>query len=147
MDRKQESTSSFEQTVIEQLTKLEDLINNELRATRELLQEIVRRDLKHVVTNNVSMTENTFSQQPQQQQRPLFFVITDILHPETNEILSFYVSGRTFDVRDQIKAFGNCTWNKDQKAWEFVYNPKTRENVEQFLLSLTTDVQINNIVQ
>lgn len=127
----------FETEVRTRLQNIEDKLNKTC-ANNELIQELIRTKLRD--TPCVSSTET------QERQRPLYFVVTTYIvsdgTPET-----FQVTGRTYDVRDRLKMFGQVSFVKETKGWEYVYDQTIYEQVVEFLGTLTTDIKYNTVVK
>ena len=60
---------------------------------------------------------------------------------EQNTPVMFQVTGRTYDIRDQLKGFANTVFVKQTKGWEYVYDKTVYNDVVEYLKTLTGDIQ------
>ena len=98
------------------------------------MSELISNQLKHH-HNTQSVTQSMM----ETQQRPVYFKLTISKNNEGIPVL-FRLSGRTYDIRDRIKEFGNPVWNKEFKCWDFDYNEYMYNNLVAYLSTLTTDI-------
>ena len=126
----------FETEVRTRLQNIEEKLNKTC-ANNELIQELIRMKLRETVSVATNET--------QERQRPFYFIVTTYIGEGTPE--TFQVTGRTFDVRDRLKTFGQVSFVKETKGWEYVYDQTVYEQVVEFLGSLTTDIKYNTVVR
>jgi hypothetical protein len=120
--------------ICERLTNIEHTLEHELKSVNDLLQEVVRSNLKNTtVPRTVLPRTETTTQE-------LYFRVRDIAN-EYGDVTSFEVSGRTYDIRDRLKNEFSATWNNDTKAW-LIENIDHKDAVLEFLQSLTTKISI-----
>lgn len=106
-----------------------------LQGTHDLLQEIIRQNL-HQQQRSITTTTTT----------PIWFRITLFIDTNTNLPVHFQVSGKTYDIRDRLKTFGNPTFIKETKAWQYNYEENTYTNIVQYLKSISTEVHEETLV-
>ena len=123
---------TFEQDVRKRLFAIETNIIN-LNAQCDLVQELIRKDLR---TNILA---------PRSDVKKLSFTIYTVKTQEDTPVY-IRISGRTYDIRDKIKQFGQANWRSELKAWELDYSEERYSNILQFLFTLTLDVTEESVV-
>jgi len=118
-----ESFTNFEDEVLHRLKNIEKRMND-IAGNSSLANEMIRAQLPSNVQSN---------------RKPFFNIV---LLKNENEEPIFRISGRTFDVKDQLKTFGSCIFHKESKAWEFIYEEETYNRVIEYLRTLTDEVNI-----
>ena len=115
----------FEQEVRKRLFAIENMLTN-FSAQNDLVQELIRKETR-IYTTTTTEPKN------------LSFVITTVKNQEHNP-LNIRITGRTYDIRDRIKQFGQANWKGEIKAWELEYSDERYHNIVEYLTTLTTDV-------
>lgn len=118
-------------TVCNRLSVIEERLLS-LQGTHELLQEIIRHDLYQLQYRDTT---------PQHSSTSSFFHVTLFTDSDTNDPLYFQVSGKTYDIRDRLKSFGNPSFIKDNKAWQYNYEENTYRNVVQYLRTVSNEIR------
>ena len=145
-------------TVYEMLKRIENKLDNDLLATRELLQEIIQRDIRPPQRPNSNAATATCYNCKESghyakycptapvaiHPKNAYFHVIDVY--ENNEITFFGISGKTFDYRQQIKAFGETNWNNKLKAWIFQYNEELHTRLVDYLSTITTDIKFKTML-
>ena len=115
----------FEQEVRKRLFAIENMLTN-FSAQNDLVQELIRKETRSFTTTTT-------------EPKNLSFVITTVKNQEHNP-LNIRITGRTYDIRDRIKQFGQANWKGEIKAWELEYSDERYHNIVEYLTTLTTDV-------
>ena len=115
----------FEQEVRKRLFTIENMLIN-FSAQNDLVQELIRKETRNY---------NTTTTEP----KNLSFVITTVKNQD-HIPLNIRITGRTYDIRDRIKQFGQANWKGEIKAWELEYSEERYHNIVEYLSTLTTDV-------
>jgi hypothetical protein len=94
----------MDQQILDRLERIEKIINAKIDPLVELLQVIIKNNLK-----NNTAPETT----------PI--ISPELIYTQDGEYI--YISGtKTFDNRELIKAtFKGASWNKEKSAWAFKY--------------------------
>ena len=130
---------SFEDEVRYRLQKIEEKLNETCSST-ELVHELIRAEMRRNTTAcNGSGTANGNGNTNNTEKRMNFAVIT--YTDEQNTPVTFQVTGRTYDIRDQLKGFANTVFVKQTKGWEYVYDKTVYNDVVEYLKTLTGDIQ------
>ena len=128
-----DNETDFQNLVMHKLQSIDNKLTS-LCAQHDLIHELISNQMKQVHNTQVSS-----SNMMEQQQRPVYFKLT-ISKTIDDLPVRFRLSGRTYDIRDRIKEFGNPVWNKDLKCWDFEYNENMYHNLVAYLSTLTTDI-------
>ena len=115
----------FEQEVRKRLFAIENMLTN-FSAQNDLVQELIRKETRSYTTTTT-------------EPKNLSFVITTVKNQDHNP-LNIRITGRTYDIRDRIKQFGQANWKGEIKAWELEYSDERYHNIVEYLTTLTTDV-------
>ena len=118
---------SFEDEVRKRLCCIENALMN-FSAQNDLVQELIRKELRTV---NSSCSSN--------EPKNLHFVVTTIKNQEDIPLF-IRISGRTYEIRDRIKQFGQAIWKGELKAWELEYSADKYHNIIEFLNTLTSEI-------
>ena len=121
--------TDFERHVMYSLQSMDNKLTS-LCAQRDLMQELLSHRMNMLSS---SLTENN------SQQRPVYFKVTLFKNAE-GVPLRFRLSGRTYDIRDHIKTYGNPVWNKEFKCWDFEYNEGMYNALLNYLSTLTNEI-------
>ena len=124
--------SDFQTIIISKLQSIDNKLTS-LCAQHDLMKELINVNLKQSY-NNSQLGTSTM-----EQQRPVYFKLMISKNMEGIPV-RFRLSGRTYDIRDRIKEFGNPVWNKEFKCWDFDYNEYMYNNLVAYLSTLTTDI-------
>ena len=131
------TTSMFdtcENEVWYRFQKIEQKLN-ELCSNNDLVQELIRTELRRHTTCHTTPPTATFIANNSNG-----FVVTKYTD-EQNIPVTFQVSGRTFDIRNQLKSFANTVFVKQTKAWEYMYDETVYNDVVEYLKTLKSDIQ------
>ena len=119
--------------IIERLQRIENILVN-FHAQNDLVKELVNKKVYQQNGSSVPI-----------EQKSLKFILTTVLNEENNPTC-IRVAGRTYDIRDRIKQFGQATWKSDIKSWEMKYSADIYSDLKLYLQTLTTDVQEETVV-
>jgi hypothetical protein len=131
----EEKFDNFEDEVLHRLNNIEKRMND-MAASNTLANELVRAQL----SNSSGSSNLALNSSSSMTRKPFFYIST--VKNENEENISFRVSGKTFDIKDQLKAMGNCVFDKDSKSWEFAYDEGLYQRVLEFLRSFTDEVNV-----
>ena len=111
----------MEQQILDRLERIEKIINAKIDPLVELLQVIIKNNLK---SNTASVSEAT----------PI--ISPELIYTQDGDYI--YISGtKTFDNRELIKAtFKGASWNKEKSAWAFKYF----EDIDSVILSVFPNI-------
>ena len=115
----------FEQEVRKRLFAIENMLTN-FSAQNDLVQELIRKETRSYTTTTT-------------EPKNLSFVITTVKNQDHNP-LNIRITGRTYDIRDRIKQFGQAIWKGELKAWELEYSADKYHNIIEFLNTLTSEI-------
>lgn len=136
----EEIFETFEDEMRHRLNAIQERLDM-VCGSQELIQELVRRGLRQTpgMTQANPLYSNTNNNNLDTNKKPYFY-LTTYLDETTETSTVFQVSGKTFDIRDRLKSFGQASFIKENKAWEFAYDSEIYEKIKEYLTSLTNEV-------
>ena len=133
-DKTETMFDTFENEVRYRLQKIEEKLN-EVCSNNDLVQELIRTELRrHTVSTPVAVAVSSGTNGTTN------FVVTKYTDDQ-NVPVTFQVTGRTFDIRNQLKTFANTVFVKQTKGWEYTYDETVYNEVVEYLKTLTNDIQ------
>lgn len=125
------------QDIIDRLSNLENEIANTNSLLREVLTALSRSEnLKQtqlVRQNNNNSFQNTMV-------KPFFKVY--LIKDEDDNITTFEVGGKTYDIRGNLRDLGAKEFDNSKKVWVFDYEEDSYNRVLEYLRNLTDEVTI-----
>ena len=125
-----------ESEIIERLICIENMLVS-FNAQNDLVRELVNKKIYQQNTG-VNMLISP-------EQKKIHFTLIKVFSEE-NVPIYIRISGRTYDIRDRIKQFGQATWKSEIKAWEMEYTNAIYIQLLSFLQSLTSDVNEEAVI-
>jgi hypothetical protein len=134
----EQNFDSFEDEVRHRLEMIEKRLTD-ISMCHNVMQEMVRSQLHTLQTTSPGLMMDATSTSATQR-KPYFNI--SLVKNEEGDPMSFRVSGRTYDIKDQLKSYGNAVFHKETKSWEFMYNQEVYQSILEYLRTLTDEINV-----
>ncbi|AOM63387.1 hypothetical protein [Heterosigma akashiwo virus 01] len=124
----------------EQMSLIENKIDNELVTTNTLLKELLDRMAQNATNVYPQVVNAPAPVNVMPSREELFYTVRKCKNEDGFEILM--VAGKTFDIKNTLKSDFSAQWDNDKKTWWLVYSEENLVKLEEYLRSISDKVTI-----